>query len=58
MKDEKIYIGQTHRFIVQQTIGFGKILDKLKECFEVKELNNQLDTIVLIEEKEDERSTD
>lgn len=57
MKDiinEKIYIGQTHRFIIDQRIGFTKLLDVLGKDFEVKELRDQENTIVLVEEKEKE----
>tara|TARA_Y100000310_G_scaffold69685_1_gene65232 strand:- start:199 stop:372 length:174 start_codon:yes stop_codon:yes gene_type:complete len=52
--NEKIYIGRTHRFIVEQTMCFSKVLDCLREKFDVKELKDDSYKIVLIEEKEDD----
>tara|TARA_Y100000310_G_C20515850_1_gene731145 strand:+ start:673 stop:852 length:180 start_codon:yes stop_codon:yes gene_type:complete len=54
--NEKIYIGRSHRFIVQQTVGFSKVLECLRERFDVKELKDDSYRIVLIEEKEDEKT--
>ena len=52
--NEKIYIGQTRRFIIEQTIGFNKVLDCLEKKFNVKALRNHDHTIILVEEKEKE----
>jgi|TARA_Y100000310_G_scaffold207361_1_gene207868 hypothetical protein len=52
--NEKIYIGRNHRFIVEQRVGFSKVLEYLREKFDVKELKDDSYRIVLIEEKENE----
>jgi hypothetical protein len=49
--DEKIYTGRSHRFIIEQTIGFSKVVDCLKEKFEVEELSGSENKIVLVEER-------
>jgi hypothetical protein len=51
--EEKVYIGKTHRFVVEQTIGFSKLLGYLREKFEVMELRNNEEEIILVEEKKD-----
>ena len=56
MKDnikEKTYFGKNYRIIIDQKVPFSIILDHIKEKFEVKELSNQENTIILIEEKEE-----
>ena len=60
MDIERIYIGRKIRFIVQQEIGFFKILSQLRERFEVKELKDNEETIILVEtiETKDEKVLD
>lgn len=50
-QEEKIYVGKTYRMIIEQTIGIGKVLDVVKEKYEVKELIGDTDKIILIEER-------
>ena len=53
--NEKVYIGKDHRFIIEQKVGgLSRVLEELRKTFKVKELSNPTDTIILIEEKEDE----
>ena len=50
--NEKVYIGKTHRFIVEQTVGFSKVLSQLEKAFKLDVLRTQDEEIILIEEKE------
>lgn len=54
--NEKIFIekGERLRFIVQQRIGIWKLFDKLREKYKVKIFKGNGETIVLVEEKEEE----
>ncbi len=57
--NEKIYIGQTIRFLISQGVGRQKIMDKLRageEGFRVHELSDNNQTIILVEEKEIQKS--
>ena len=55
---EKIYIGTSRRFVIQQTIGFSKVIDILKEKLDVRELRDGINSVILIEEKENEKQKD
>lgn len=54
MSTEKVYIGKGRRFIIQQEVGFSKLISKLKEEFSVRELKDENgdEEIILVEEKE------
>ena len=55
--NEKVYIGKTHRIIIEQPIGgLSRVLEELRKTFDVKELKNHTHTVILIEEKEDEQN--
>ena len=53
---EVIFIGKRRRLIIEQTIGFGKVLDAIGEKYQVEILeskgNGKSKEIILIEEKE------
>ena len=51
---EKIYIGKSFRFIIEQTIGRGKILDALKAKYNVEVFDTNGEIIVLVGEKQEE----
>ena len=50
---DKIFIekGEKIRLIIQQEIGLGKILDKIKEKFKIGVFKKDDTIIILIEEK-------
>jgi len=52
--NEKVYLSKTIRFIIQQQVGVGKLLDELQEKYEIRIFRNEKETIVLVEEKNDE----
>ena len=47
--EEQIFIGKKRRLIIQQEIGFGKVLDAIREKYEVKVLVGNNEEIILIE---------
>jgi len=53
---DKIFIekGEKIRLIIQQEIGLGKILDKIKEEFKVGVFTKNDEIIILIEKREEE----
>jgi hypothetical protein len=50
---EKILVSRQKRLIIQQEIGWGKIVNFLKEKFKVLDIKNGEEEIVLIEEKDE-----
>ena len=51
---EKIYIGKSFRFIIEQTIGCLKMLDALKAKYNVEVFDTNGEIIVLVGEKQEE----
>jgi len=52
--NEKVYLSKTIRFIVQQQVGVGKLLSELGEKYKIKNFRGEDETIVLVEEKDEE----
>ena len=54
MEQEKIFIDKKRRLIIQQEIGFGKVLDAIKEKYQVEVFRSNGKEIILIEEKDEQ----
>ncbi len=54
--ENKVYFGKVIKFIIDQKIGEGKMLDTLREKYEVKKFVGNGETIVLVESKENNES--
>lgn len=54
--NDKIFIEKKEkfRFLIQHPIGIGRLIEKLKEKFKVETLRGDDETIILVEEKEEE----
>jgi hypothetical protein len=53
MEGEKILISKKYRFIIDQSVGISKVIDHLREKYDVTELDNG--RIIIVEEKELEK---
>ena len=51
INEERVYIGKNYRFLIEQTIGIGKVMDTIRERYDIKELRGDRELIILVEEK-------
>ena len=54
-KNDRVYIEKQERIrlIIEQEVGFSKIISKIREGFEVKELRSDGTIIIFVEQKKD-----
>ena len=51
--NEKIFFDKTRRIMTEQTVGFSKVLDAIREKYSVKRLSGDGEEIILIEKKDE-----